>query len=464
MPVPMSTPPGGLSSEPQPQQPPFDPERSARHCIASGVADARALASLVAKVVITRNTLLRSLPSVLCTSVTIPLAALLTGVPPTSLTATAPVSNNAALASILATTPSPPTTPTSAAAAAYALPPLPSLTPQALAAALGDETVRKALLVAAKEMEGDGLAVTANGRVDAQLLSAAPMVQPTSPVGTGGHSTGTGSSMCVTLLVRQDVHVDCARSVVGCVAETFHAAIHDHMRRLFLLSPSTVAADQQWGRLAGVVRSLPPCRFGTRHDYCGACDSLCTRHGKAGTSDASSSAAALGRIAALLWPDAPPNSAAALCRLLYAPAIAYLRTLPTQRSPLAKSAALRACMSAIYVCARIEADLAYASDKGLDAAVAKLRADLNGSSGGGGGRDDSMSAIGADDLMPRLVFVLAQCGLSHPHVEASYMEECLPVEMQMGEEAYALISLRGAITMAMQEAAAAAAMQLEVPA
>ena len=59
-------------------------------------------------------------------------------------------------------------------------------------------------------------------------------------------------------------------------------------------------------------------------------------------------------------------------------------------------------------------------------------------------RSGKRMAVGADDLIPRLCFVLCAAALPDLFSELSFLEHCLPDDVSLGEDGYAVVSLRGA--------------------
>jgi hypothetical protein len=54
----------------------------------------------------------------------------------------------------------------------------------------------------------------------------------------------------------------------------------------------------------------------------------------------------------------------------------------------------------------------------------------------------SHPSSGADDLLPRLCFVLVQSQIADLPSELALLEECMPTESKNGEDGYALTTFR----------------------
>jgi len=252
-----------------------------------------------------------------------------------------------------------------------------------------------------------------------------------------------------------------------------------------VISAHTRALDDEAAPAFARIGELPPCAFGLSHAFCSPGEPGCT----ASAGDASEPAAAAAA--------APPGRmpAAAAGDECYRSAIECLAFVQHQRSPLSKLGAVRNCLKAITHGAqlerRLEASLAGdaaagSGDMSLSAAArpgdegdvspgAPLspHAGITPSSSRAQSRG-APSSIGADDLMPRLCFVLARAcllcassgaaasgaaasgaaasgaaacggGAFRAFAEVCFLEECTPEDRLLGEDGYVLVSLRGAL-------------------
>jgi hypothetical protein len=177
----------------------------------------------------------------------------------------------------------------------------------------------------------------------------------------------------------------------------------------------------------------------------------------------------------------------------YRSAIECLAFVQHHRSPLSKLGALRNCLKAITHGAQLERRLeasvagdAAAGSGVMSPTAAGAAASQPGDEGdvsprallsprGGSATPFSSSAqsrgapssVGADDLMPRLCFVLARAcllcassgasgggggvsvsgggGAFRAFAEVCFLEECTPEDRLLGEDGYVLVSLRGAL-------------------
>ena len=291
------------------------------------------------------------------------------------------------------------------------------------------------------------------------------------------------------------------------VAEAVHAHAYDTLFPLH--AAATEAADASAMPCLAKACRLPPSAFDlpSMYDSTGTASAV-----NASATASTASSAVVGHCCAQEDP-----LAAALGARVYAPCIEALRFLCAQVTPMSKLGALLAAIRCISLCASAEAALvarvtatsaaasAAAAAEGAAAGGAappaapptsptkprspmpsleSLSPSKAGGSGGGGGlsplreslrREEgalpsaAAAAAGrvgaaqppkvftADDVMPRLCFVVAQAwgGGSdgehahplpyRPHAQLSFMEEGIPEEMLHGEEAYYLTALKGAL-------------------
>jgi len=263
------------------------------------------------------------------------------------------------------------------------------------------------------------------------------------------------------------------------------------------------------------LHTAPPCVYGLSHVWCAPHERGCAL-----------ATPACGRGEGTCAP--PRGSAASLARAVYAPALAALAAFAASaRSPYGKLTALRAALTAITAGAAVEKSLGKAmvdeargeeEEGGQEQTPAPAHVEASGSeeprepssrpSAGAARRAAwaaqsavsaaavpvpvpspafDTTAVGADDLMPRLCFVLAGVwdtgkpgggggGLGSPRAlftrpggpsspgnrsegvdmappgplllrplaQLAYVEETCPADRVLGEDGYALVSLRGA--------------------
>ena len=279
----------------------------------------------------------------------------------------------------------------------------------------------------------------------------------------------------------REIPVDVSASLTSAVTEALHVIAHDTL--FAIIGAHTAAPDAL--AIAAVRRAaaLPPCAFGLSHMFC--------TENEAGCCGADATTAALP----------PSGEAAALASQLYAPAIEAFSHLPAQRTPLGKLSVLRIGLAAIAHCVLIERRLGEVGDEAsatpacraftssqsparpkspawvttalspgsntsIRAAAAQnqpqsptFSTTFRHSGGGGGSQGggaasptlspmSSGSAVGADELMPRICFVLARAWGTvdvRPIAQLTFLEECLPEDRALGEDGYAVVSLRGAL-------------------
>jgi len=235
------------------------------------------------------------------------------------------------------------------------------------------------------------------------------------------------------------------------------------------------ACDSLWRVTVALLGGLPPCAFGFGEAMCALGRA---GGGKGGGGWAQLIATAPSTSSSFLGEDctcAPPPPAPARPRggssaaasgppacnacphrrhaarqaalALYTPAVLQVLALPLLRTPVEKAAALKDLMHAIAVCAGAEA-------AALAAAAAVAAADGEGAaseaapaaaiSSGGPIADATLSA---DDLLPRLCFVVAAAGAPVALAsELAFVEEHLPPHLAGGSEGYCLVTLRSAVT------------------
>ena len=260
--------------------------------------------------------------------------------------------------------------------------------------------------------------------------------------------------------------VDLGPSLLRCTQEALHILCNDTLFGVVLAH--TRLQDEDAAPFLWKMSSQPPCAFGLSHAFCGKNEVGCSKaqtvvDGHLGGLDASTTATAMTNT----------TTAAEKGDDCYSAAIECLQFLQRQRSPLTKLGALRNCLKAITFSAGTEERLL------LSVAAAATTSSSSKSEGDqtGSKQADSTSSIGADDLMPRICFVMARAcrrtsafdsnisgeqpfssfsssssssssSLSlrmRPFAELCFLEECMPQEKLLGEDGYTLVSVRGAL-------------------
>jgi hypothetical protein len=222
--------------------------------------------------------------------------------------------------------------------------------------------------------------------------------------------------------------VDLGPSLLRCTQEALHILCNDTLFGVVLAH--TRLQDEDAAPYLLKMSTQPPCAFGLSHAFCGQNEASCTRSREKGTE---------------LDTIPVSKNAAEKAEECYSAAIECLHFLQQQRSPLTKLGALRNCLKAITFSAAIEERLG--GSQSLDMA-------------------QSSSSVGADDLMPRICFVMARaCRRKNadvisqsnnstdlnlalrmrPFAELCYLEECMPQDKLLGEDGYTLVSVRGAL-------------------
>ena len=121
--------------------------------------------------------------------------------------------------------------------------------------------------------------------------------------------------------------------------------------------------------------------------------------------------------------------------LPYASAIQLLRTISFYRTPSEKAQVLLEACEEIVKCATRARKLSQSSQ-------------IGGANGGGGG--GSSTALGADDLLPLVVYVVLRSKVASLPAELSFVAEFLGSGLQYGREGYALVSLQCANRVALE--------------
>ena len=349
-------------------------------------------------------------------------------------------------------------------------------------------------------------------------------------VTSGGGGGGSGGRPILTV----QLTLDCAPLVLRTVQEALHTLVYDTLLDLFSVQHD--AADEAWADACATLRGVPPCVYGMPHVYCSGNEAGCT-------------AATPGAAGGVLADPSIAPTAAGRAAAVYAPAVALLREVSRQRTPLAKTAALRAAMTTINLAAGVERDIlaraatcptctgfgvsstslgrvslgdaaiggggagggsggggtgsGWASrrssgsswgssgsigggsltaaltsalaEAGSSPVLAGVRGSRTGSTGAAAstsssvlaGGDDTPNrasppllssrmrsrgrsgtqvvALGADDLMPRLCFILAVVASASLPTELEYCDACLPEDRRNGEDGYAVVSMHGAV-------------------
>ena len=117
-----------------------------------------------------------------------------------------------------------------------------------------------------------------------------------------------------------------------------------------------------------------------------------------------------------------------------------LRTITFYRTPAEKARVLLEACEEVVKCA---------------SRARKLRAAAKhaGSGGGGGGGGGGGSSLGADDLLPLLVYMVIRARVASLPAELAFVADFLPEGLQHGKEGYALVSLQCACRAALDELA-----------
>lgn len=237
-------------------------------------------------------------------------------------------------------------------------------------------------------------------------------------------STGSAGGSGAGMPTASDT-IDCTKLVLRIVQEAFYSFIFPTLYPL--MRQAYVTADAEWADALLVLQAASPCVFGLRPIYCEyGTPASCAQHA-ALPADTEAIDASVG-----LFKCVGP-SPAARAAVLHAQAITTLRLLPRQRTPLGKANALRACMQAVTAGSAMECE--------LEDAEKRHRASQSVAPGTG----VTAGPVGADDMMPRLCFIVAQAGIATMFTELAYLEHCLPQDRTLGEDGYAIVSLRGAL-------------------
>jgi len=245
--------------------------------------------------------------------------------------------------------------------------------------------------------------------------------------------------------------VDLGPSLLRCTQEALHILCNDTLFGVVLAH--TRLQDEDAAPFLWKMSSQPPCAFGLSHAFCGPNEIGCTK------SKTSEEIDHLG--GAETSSTTIINTAADKGDECYSAAIECLQFLQQQRSPLTKLGALRNCLKAITFSAGIEERLLLSATAAASASV------VSGDQQSSKQNESMSSSIGADDLMPRICFVMARAfrrtssgsassSLSgaqyvfsllrmRPFAELCFLEECMPQEKLLGEDGYTLVSVRGAL-------------------
>jgi hypothetical protein len=244
--------------------------------------------------------------------------------------------------------------------------------------------------------------------------------------------------------------VDTAKHVLRVCQEMLHIFTYDAFMRL--CKGMNERQNLAWLDVLRKLAAAPPCAFGLGHFYCTPSEPGCTlrsREVKVGRG-AEEMLQDVSEDAAYVLSNLPGDTAFSRASAVYSQALQVLQILPFQHSPLAKGTALCAFLHAVTTGASLEAQL-----------VLRAKARIEQAADGERNGNDRMplqklaewskqqqgaSAVGADDLMPRVCFCLVAAGLSSPFSDLSYLEECLPQESILGETGYAVVSFRGALS------------------
>lgn len=284
---------------------------------------------------------------------------------------------------------------------------------------------------------------------------------------TQGSSLQRTSSMIQPRAIQQRQQVvptDLSTAVLRCMQEALHILCY---RALFgVIRSHTRSQDGDASHALEAMYTAPPCVHGMSHAFCAKHEPGCTltqssadcdvNNGDGGTGGSGSvaSPAASGDVIPPVEPtSSKPGQAAQAAESCYRAAIECLSFLTQQRSPLTKLGALRACLNAINHGAILESAVMKQQQKQSAAAAAPVV----GSPSAPAGESAAMpataiarpasppAAVGADDLVPRLCYVLARARIPRVFAELCYLEDCMPSDRALGEDGYSLVSLRGAL-------------------
>ena len=315
---------------------------------------------------------------------------------------------------------------------------------------------------------------------------AAASSSPPSSITGGSSAPGGGINVAVVHIPR--VALDASRCALRVVQEALHVLLYAHTAAP-LFAQLAREDNRAWAAATTALRGAPPCVFGLGHEYClaaGGRDPRCTlrasgpgeggggceggssplfqwgsggagcvadgggrtvvaplgmsgipvRDGAGDVGPASSVPAdsavvvraAVSPIDSGLAPPPPPPSASTQAAWAFRRSIAIVRLLPLQASPLTKVAVLRCCLRAVAVEATLDEPAMGGGRAPASPPPTKRRA----------------TPIGADDLIPRLCFVIAAAATPGLFSDLAYLEHCLPEELSLGEDGYAVVTLRGA--------------------
>jgi hypothetical protein len=242
------------------------------------------------------------------------------------------------------------------------------------------------------------------------LLKALPLPAPAATTRPGDASPHDVAPPPAT------VHLDCSRQALGVSQDALASLLHPTLRAL--ARRAHAAADAQWHAALTALHAAPPCAWGMGHRFCVAGERGCAL-----------------REAEAPLPGAPPpcpGDAAARAVAAYLQPIACLRLLPSQASPTTRAALIRSALQCMPAAAALEQRLP------LDAAG-------GGAPAGAGDGGGASSALGADDLLPRLCFVVLAARVCCLPSELAMVEAAMPADAAAGQDGYAVVSLRGAL-------------------
>lgn len=292
--------------------------------------------------------------------------------------------------------------------------------------------------------------------------------------------------------------VDLSSAVLRCAQEAVYILVHETLSAIF--AAHTVEPDSEAAEAFRYMRHQPPCVYGLSHAFCAEDEPGCTLHTSV---DSNPLHGSMMKFSSNNDEKTPYGHAAALAEITYRAPIECLHILRKQRSPLTKLGALRTCLNAVTHGALVERainakqqqqsltnkkpvftttttntsnnsiasptkeDTAFTSsmlkveispstttnnlrNKNPQITPITLRTpsnhptELSSSSSPIAVGPLSPVAIGADDLVPRLCFVVARARIYRFFSELAYLEECMPHDRSLGEDGYAVVTLRGA--------------------
>lgn len=287
------------------------------------------------------------------------------------------------------------------------------------------------------------------------LPTSGVLPAPTAAVSAGGSASPSRPGSSTTSSPSSPpLKLDCSLATLRATQELLACAAHPTLLALHRLACASEC--REWEAAVQALRPLPPCFWGLGHAYCAPGEPGC----EANTLDNASEPRT----------GAPPGagSAAAAALAVYAQPLACLRLLGEQSSPSCRAAALRGALQCLTISAAVEAAVAaVGASPGRQASGEEASAVCDDGTAPTAS-SSSLSplaptppptpsmGLGADDLVPRLCFALVHCHLRCLPAEVAVLEDTLPPGAAAGQDGYALVSLRGALSHVLGRVAALA--------